>query len=184
MQTPQLKHIILNELFTIIDSHLQVFAMWKESQDKNKFNFESFLNCRRKRLCATMMLYCDSLMLKPSQLTEETLDKLRLIGEIYEIEVTLVRDLKKWTASAVDVNLYSYWLLIGGDFMKGEHAEMKQKFAREVLAIANVKKGAAFKGLDKHLLEQYRVIRNVIRNHYGVGEEILPLSADEIRPKL
>lgn len=175
---PNLRPILLSELYAIPRSHLVVYQMWQEAKQKTNFDFQKFLDGRRKRLCATMMLFCDSLILKSTELNENLLDILQKLGEIYEIECTLVRDLTKWTGSSKDANLYSYWLMTKGEFMNGEKDSLKLAFAKEVSEIANKLKVELFKGLDPSLIHQYKVTRSVIKHHYEIHDKYFPESED------
>lgn len=43
-----------------------------------------------------MMLLCDALNLKPKNLTQQTLQTIMSLGDIYEVEITIARDSSKW----------------------------------------------------------------------------------------
>ena len=173
-----LRPILLSELYSIMKSHLTVYEMWREAKQNKVFNFYKFLDARRKRLCATMMLFCDSLILKSTDLNEDLLEKLKKLGTIYEIECTFARDLTKWSGSTMDSNLYSYWLMKKGEFMNGEKEELKYAFAKEVSTISSQLKFELFKNLDSYLINQYKVTRFVIKNHYGANDKIFPENED------
>jgi len=174
---PQLKPILLNEMFTVIESHFHVYEMWLNATRNNKFNFQQFFLHRKKRLCATMMLYCDALILK-NDLQADTLNKMKVLGEIYEIEGTIARDLSRWSSGEREVNVYSYWLLMNKIAERGADENVKQQFIKTMTPLSNEKK----KQLDSGLIDQYEVTRCVIQGHYGVnGKSLLPTN---IEPKL
>lgn len=99
-----------------------------------------------------MMLWCDALILKASELDHEILEKLKLLGEVYEIECTMARDLSKWSGSGADINLYTYWLLKRGKFLKADNLDTRLEFAREILEISKEKKDVIFTGLGSYLM--------------------------------
>mmetsp|Transcript_7673 Transcript_7673/g.6938 ORF Transcript_7673/g.6938 Transcript_7673/m.6938 type:complete len:101 (-) Transcript_7673:298-600(-) len=99
-----------------------------------------------------MMLWCDALIHKPSELNQEILEKLKLLGEVYEIECTMARDISKWSGSGVESNLYTYWLLMKGKFLKGENLDTRLEFSNEILQISKEKKDVIFTGLGSYLL--------------------------------
>jgi len=174
---PQLKAILLKEMFNIIESHFVVYEMWNDAIHHKKFDFERFFNFRRKRLCATMMLYCDALILK-NDLSENIINKMKALGEVYEIEGTMARDVARWSAGETETNVYTYWLLMKGITQYGAQEKIKQQFIKMIMPISNKKK----EQLDSTLIDQYEVTRCVIQSHYGVNDKILPPS--DIEPKL
>lgn len=175
---PQLKAVLLKEMFAIIESHFVVYEMWNDAIHHKKFDFERFFNFRRKRLCATMMLYCDALSLK-NDLNETIINKMKALGEVYEIEGTMARDVARWSAGETETNVYTYWLLMKGISNQiGAQEKVKQQFIKMIMPISNKKK----EKLDSTLIDQYEVTRCVIQSHYGVNDKILPPS--DIEPKL
>lgn len=177
-----MKRALNEEFFSIIFSHLTVFDMWSDLKKQINVDFPRFIAARQKRLCATMMLFCDSLLLKTTEINTELIHNLKLLGSIYELECTLVRDVMKWSASASDFSIYTYWLIMNGQFLKGEQSSLKAAFARDVMKVNSANK-ALLSSLEEFYIDQYRNTRNVIMKHYGVNEQILPLE-DGPKPSL
>lgn len=96
----------------------------------------------------------------------------------------MTRDIMKWSASAIDINIYTYWLLQRGNFLKGQQLETKLNFSHEILAISKELKDVVFTGVGGYLLNQYEVTRFVIRNHYGIPKQILPANDTGSEPSL
>lgn len=168
-----MKQIIIEELHQVMSSHCKVYEIWNELKNQKTLDFSKFLSARQKRLSATMMLYCDALLLKSSEINNELLSHLKILGDIYEIECTMTRDLAKWSGSAVDANSYTYWLLTKGSFLSGDQTSFKRMFAMNVLGLLNDKKKLLYK-LGDVFIEQYQITRYVIRTHYGVSKDIIP----------
>ena len=53
----------------------------------------NFWVARKKRLCVTLIMLCDTLNLKHNVINQEEIEKIKLIGDILEIEMTKARDL-------------------------------------------------------------------------------------------
>jgi len=49
-----------------------------------------------------------------------TFNNIKDMGDIYEREITLARDMTRWSLNGKDKNIYTYWLLKNGNFMKGK----------------------------------------------------------------
>lgn len=172
----QIKSLLLNEMYNIIESHFIAHEMWVEAMQKKRFDFERFLLARRKRLSATIMLYCDALVLGGSGLNQKVVNSMKLLGEIYELEGTMARDVSRWALGESDVNAYSYWLLMKDLYKEGSKENVKKQFVKSVISLSNPMK----KNLDTNLLDQYEVTKCVIQGHYNVN--VLPSNGGD--PKL
>jgi hypothetical protein len=169
----EIKQILIDELHVTMTSHLKVHETWLDLKSQKPLDFNKFLGYRQKRLCATMMLYCDALLMKSSEINGDLLGQLKVLGDVYEIECTMTRDLAKWSGSAVDPNAYTYWLLNKGSFLNGEQTNFKKTFAITVLNLLTEKLKLLHK-LGDYFVEQYHVTRYVIRTHYGVSKDVIP----------
>lgn len=59
-----------------------------------------------------MMLLCDYInisILKSED--EQEISMIKQLGNLFELEITVIRDLKKWQKDILDGNLYTYWLM-------------------------------------------------------------------------
>lgn len=167
MLPEEVKKSLIDELFTIINSAFSTFLIWEQANTSKTFNFDEFLNQRRKRLSATLILLCDCILLKTAEITPETLQEMQQLGEIYELEGTMARDLARWSFSKpTENNLYTYWLMMKGKFMGGDQAVVQQEFIKDITNIIEIKKKALFEKFGERTRKSYELTTELIKNHY------------------
>eukprot|EP00331_Platyophrya_macrostoma_P035194 CAMPEP_0176460194 /NCGR_PEP_ID=MMETSP0127-20121128/33813_1 /TAXON_ID=938130 /ORGANISM="Platyophrya macrostoma, Strain WH" /LENGTH=160 /DNA_ID=CAMNT_0017851447 /DNA_START=87 /DNA_END=569 /DNA_ORIENTATION=- len=151
----------------MINSAFSTYLIWEQANSIKKFNFEEFLNQRRKRMSATLILLCDCLLLKTVEITSQTIQEIQRLGEIYEIEGTMARDLARWSFSKpVENNLFTYWLMMKGKFMGGDQISVQQEFIKDISVIIEAKKKDLFEKFGDRTRKSYEVTKELIKNHY------------------
>lgn len=90
---PTLRKALRLELYQILRSNVRCYELWEYGKRK-EFNLEEFWGCRKKRLACTMMLLCDCINLKSAD--EKWIMLVEMVGDLYEMEMTLERDISKW----------------------------------------------------------------------------------------
>jgi len=163
----EVKKTLIDELFTIINSAFSTYLIWEQANTSKTFNFDEFLNQRRKRMSATLILLCDCILLKTVEITPQTLQEIQLLGEIYEIEGTMARDLARWSFSKpTENNLFTYWLMMKGKFMGGDQIAVQQEFIKDITGVIEVKKKNLFEKCGDRTRKSYEVTKELIANHY------------------
>ena len=73
-----------------------------------------------------MILLCDACNLNQQNIDVSTINVIKSLGKIYEIEITIARDTQKWKEDLAEANLFTYWLLKNGFYKKGEISNLKK----------------------------------------------------------
>ena len=162
---------IVEEVFLIIESAIAAYDLWVQA-DKGKFDFVKFLHFRKKRLSATMVLLCDALMIKQSDMNDTNFSKLKLLGEIIELEGTRVRDFSRWNESNLDEkNLYTYFLKMQGKINEGTSQLIQSEYFSFIQNIVEKKKAFLFSDNDYIFKDVYHSALQIIENYYHVGKQ-------------
>ena len=171
----ELKKALFAEIIKITESALATHTLWEKANTKSGFDFEQFMLQRKKRMSATLMLLCDCILLKTVEFTPQLLEEVQGLGELYEIEGTMIRDISRWSSDkAVEDNLFTYWLLMKGKFMGGSHSSVQQEFVNEVQQYSQQKKDALFQKYGEKVRRTYENTSNLLRNHYRMRKSAAP----------
>ncbi|EAR84420.2 hydroxymethylglutaryl-CoA synthase (macronuclear) [Tetrahymena thermophila SB210] len=176
-----LENHLMKELFNIIESQIQAYNLWKQvqgtTQTKN-LNIEKFIENRQKRLCSTMMLLCDCVDLNPNSINPNIMNVIYRLGQVYELEITMIHDVQKWKPSLDEINLYSYWLIQNNLFSQGEAIENRKAFIQYITKILKQKKQDLQSLLDNKLKTLCEITSEVIHSYYNFDQKQL------VTPKL
>lgn len=118
-----------------------------------------------------MMLLCDCVNLNTSLLTPNMMNVIRQLGSIYEIEITMARDLQRWQPSLKELNLYTYWLLKNSIFSQGTTQIHQQSFIKHIKAMLLKKQLHLQPLLDEKLRTLCEITSEVIRTFYNFNEK-------------
>lgn len=163
----QLKKSLKQELFNIIFNQIKTKQMWEQSKAK-KFSFDQFTQSRKKRLCATQMFLIDAVSQLPTNINQELISNIKDIGNIYEQEVTYIRDLVRYLEKK-DLhhpNSYIYYLVINDRLEAGLENQTIRDYYNMVHATIEEKKAHIIPKLQGNIKDMCQCANATITQYY------------------
>eukprot|EP01016_Furgasonia_blochmanni_P051331 TRINITY_DN8065_c0_g1_i1.p1 TRINITY_DN8065_c0_g1~~TRINITY_DN8065_c0_g1_i1.p1 ORF type:complete len:461 (+),score=158.40 TRINITY_DN8065_c0_g1_i1:114-1496(+) len=177
IQTEWMKRTLIQELLHMMNAIIKSNSLWEQAMD-GAFDLNQFMAARKKRLSGTMMLFCDALHLKDNELSTQYFSVLEKLGDAYELEAMVARDLQRRKKN--EENIYSYWLMMLGKQISDEDMETKMKFISTMESILGPRREEIRKILTPSQLQMYKRTQKLISEYYKQnGEEVTGT-----RPKL
>eukprot|EP00825_Cyclidium_porcatum_P049312 TRINITY_DN8495_c0_g1_i4.p1 TRINITY_DN8495_c0_g1~~TRINITY_DN8495_c0_g1_i4.p1 ORF type:complete len:158 (+),score=36.21 TRINITY_DN8495_c0_g1_i4:92-565(+) len=138
-------------------------------RDRSKlYTLDQFIQVRKKRLCATQMFLIDAVNQLPSILTEDIISIIKEVGNIYEQEVTCIRDLTRYMEKK-DLqfpNSYIYYLILNNKVEQGLKNETIKQYYNLVYEKLDQERSLINPKLQGNIKQMCEVANSIIKQYY------------------